>query len=135
VVVGPGGVFLIETKMLNGQVDYVDGVLRVTYPESPSHDYEFTRLEGRLRGCAAELRGHLADAAPSVRQLWVTAVVVIWGDFALRRCEGDRVVYLHGAELASWLVEQPPKLSDRDRRLIQLAFSAQVVGKSAPAFP
>jgi hypothetical protein len=37
------------------------------------------------------------------RRYWVTAVVAIWGHYTSGTLEENRVVYLHGDELASWL--------------------------------
>lgn len=63
---------------------------------------------------------------------WVQAVVVVWGDFPAAVVESDNLVYLHGDELDSWLASQPPKLSPRDQRLIELALEAEVVAPPAP---
>jgi hypothetical protein len=42
----------------------------------------------------------------------VQAVVVLWSDFPAGVLQGDRCVFLAGAELAAWLQEQPSRLSE-----------------------
>lgn len=34
---------------------------------------------------------------------WVHSAVVLWAEFPARVVEGDRVTFLHGEELATWL--------------------------------
>lgn len=131
VVVGPAGVFLLETKALRGSVSYARSTLRVSYTDAPRHDYEFARLEGRLRAGASNLHSKLKDETGL--NPWVQAVVIVWGDFAEGESHGDRVVYLRGDGLQGWLESQEPKLNERDRRLIELGFAAEIFAKPAPA--
>jgi Nuclease-related domain len=100
VLVGPPGVFLLDSKRLTSSAA-VNGDTLVAGRSSYSG--------GGFRGPAASLHDVLAPRIS--RSLWVQAVVVIWGDFPQRRVEKDSVVYLHGSELLPWLRSQPGRLS------------------------
>jgi hypothetical protein len=64
---------------------------------------------------------------------WVQPVVVIWGDFPHRKVERGGVAYVAGDALASWLREQPLKLSLRNQRLVRFALDAGDVAPLAQA--
>jgi hypothetical protein len=97
VVVGPGGVFLLETKDYRAPAVVKDDKL---------HLGRFVLNGGSLRYSAKSLNQALSGSSP-----WVQPVVVIWGEFAQRQHEENGVVYLSGHRLASWLDEQPEKFS------------------------
>jgi hypothetical protein len=107
VVVGPPGVFLLDSKHFHEPVR-VDGDVLVTGR---------SRYEGRVfRGPAvglSEVLKRRVGARP-----WVQAVAVIWGEFPQRVYESERVVYVHGLELVQWLESQPQRLSEERRRVI-----------------
>src|SRR5919201_5293019 len=81
VLIGPPGVFLLESKRLTPGVA-VEGDALVAGRSSYAG--------GGFRGSAASL--HEALAPRMRRPFWVRAVVVVWGDFPQRRVEKDRVV-------------------------------------------
>jgi Nuclease-related domain len=114
VVVGPGGAFLLDSKNLGGEVSVQGDVLRVERLDDPRESYELPHLAGWMRGEAAKLKDEIGEVA-KVR--WVSAVVVIWASFPQRIVEGDRVVFLHGDELAGWLrgrtYSQAPEITEQ----------------------
>jgi hypothetical protein len=113
VVVGPGGLFLLDTKRLHG---------RVTARQDGLH-------AGRSRYSGASFRSAARNLSTEVpAQTWVHPVVVVWGDFAQRRHEESGVAYVIGTEIAAWLKERP-QLLDRDRRA-QLATAVTLLRKS-----
>jgi hypothetical protein len=105
VLVGPPGVFLLDSKRLNGRAV-------VTGDRLASGRSSFSG--GRFRAAAASLCDVL-ESRTGCRQ-WVQPVVVVWGEFPQRRLERDRVVYVHGSELLAWLGSQPGRLSADDCR-------------------
>jgi hypothetical protein len=122
VVVGPPGVFLLDTK-------------RVTQRAIAAGD---ALLAGRLRYNGANARAAAASLGEELdrrcdKRPWVQAVVVVWGDFPQRRHDENRVIYLHGDELVEWLVAQPRTLSDNLRH--QLASVLQGISDRAPYTP
>jgi hypothetical protein len=97
---------MLDERQLHGPAFAADDALRAGR----------TRYNGgSFRAIAAELADSLGAALG--RRPWVQAVVVVWDEFPQRRHEDDRVVYVAGSELTSWLGEQPGKLTadQRDR--------------------
>jgi nuclease-like protein len=112
IVVGSGGVFLLDSKNLSGRAEVDEGVLHVRFPLSPADDRDYTRLPRALFGAAAGLRerlkyelGWIVDVHP---------VVVLTGLYPQRRAEAGRLVYLAVDELVPWLNEQPRRVAPRD---------------------
>jgi hypothetical protein len=105
VLVGPPGVFLLETKVRAGTVSLEDGLLTIRYPDDPEEVVTLPRLAAQMRGRARDLRAtHRFE--DGVRR-WVTPVVVLWADFPDRLVELDGIAYIHGDELVGWLRSLP----------------------------
>jgi hypothetical protein len=93
VLVGPSGVFLLDSKILHGTAAAAEDRLRsgrLVFPGS--------RFRGSARTVKQALERRLGERAP-----WVQAVVVVWGDFPQGEYEERDVVYLAGERLRSWL--------------------------------
>lgn len=116
VLVGPAGVFVLETKNLHGTVLLDCDQATLTRPGRERPDYQGSWW-------AREGRAHAADANSFFRQRvqvrpWVTAVVVLWADFPQRQHNGDKVTFVHGDDLVTWLRSQPERLKpDQVERL------------------
>jgi hypothetical protein len=125
IVVGPGGVFLLDSKNLSGTVTLAEAGLRTEYADAPRDGSTYTSLAGAMRGASA----HLKDRIAATTELagWVQAVVVIWGHFPEAEAERDKVAYVSGDHLDAWLLRQPVRLSRRDQQLIQLGLDAEIV--------
>jgi hypothetical protein len=106
VLIGPAGVFLLDSKSLSSTSVAKNDELRA----------------GRLRYRGSDVCSTaiaLKEALePKVGKQWVTAAVVIWGEFPQKRYEENNVTYLQSDELLGWLSEQRGRLSDRDRKVI-----------------
>ena len=109
IVVGPPGVFLLESKNLAGTVTVERGVLTVRWREDPNDGYDNAHLAGRMRARAAELSAALR--AHGVPGIWVQPVVVLWGAFAQRLIESERVAWVEGRALRSVLEGRPTALT------------------------
>jgi hypothetical protein len=134
IAVGPGGIFLLNTKNLAGSITVeVDG-LTASYRDSPRRSFTHTKLAPTMRGDAK----HLKERIRAVTGLtyWVQPVVVIWGDFDSSEIQHDGIAYLEGRRLRDWLQNQPHRLSRRDAELIQLGLEAEmIVPRAAPLVP
>jgi hypothetical protein len=108
VVVGPGGVFLLDTKSPGGRVTVKGDVWHVDRPGNPHAAYAQRDLANRVRRAAIRLKQDI-ERATDQSGLWVNAVVVVWGTFDQRIVEGDNITFVHGDELASWLGGRPVK--------------------------
>jgi hypothetical protein len=105
VVVGPGGVFLVDTKNLQRATVTAAG---------DGLSSGRTRLAGgSFRGGAVGLGE--AIAAQTGSRPWVQAVVAVWGKFPQKHHEHDKVVYLAGDQLAAWLQQQPRRLTEQQQ--------------------
>lgn len=129
VAVGPGGVFLLDTKSRSGEISIENGVVVQRRPLSPRNDSRDFRLPGRMRGAAVGLRGRLRAATGLDER--VTAVVVIWGAFPQGVVEDDQVVYMAGEQLAVWLSSRPPQLDRRQQNLFTLALDSGLAVSSS----
>jgi len=105
VVIGPPGVFLLETKCPSGFVSIEDGVMTTRQFDDPEEVFRNARLAGRVRGQAKELSQRLY--AETGRRTWVAAAVVIWGEFDQGLVSGENITYLHGDGLVAWLKSHP----------------------------
>lgn len=113
VVVGPAGVFLLDSKAWFNGVTSINADGPVV---TPRHDAEsswhWSGLPGRMRGAAAGASGGLR--AMCGRRLKVTPVVVIWGEFPGRVQERGGVTYVEGEHVRKWLLGLPHRLSPED---------------------
>jgi hypothetical protein len=125
IVVGPGGVFLLDSKNLSGTVTLEETGLQTHYTDAPRDGFTYTSLAGAMRGASA----HLKDRIKATTDLtcWVQAVVVIWGHFPEAEAERHKVAYVGGEQLEAWLIRQPARLSPRDQQLIKLGLQAEIV--------
>ena len=119
IAVGRSGVFLLETKNLQGTVEFRRGV---------------PHLLGRLdRGAVTkchEIRPKVLSAAASLskelerrtgRRPWVQAVVVLWSDFPDGLVDDGRCVFVHGSRLREWLNSRPAQLEQSSAEEIAAA--------------
>lgn len=121
VLVGPGGVFMLESKRLSGMVRVEPGKLVVRWHEDPDDGYQNDSIDTRARGAAFDLHSRLRRAGID---LWVQAVVVIWADFAQRSIERDKVAWVRGDQLAAVLAARPRRYTDERIKELTLATRA-----------
>ena len=134
VVVGPGGVYLLDSKNLNGTLTVEPEGLTASYGDSPRDSYSLSRLGRSMKREASNLKSRIAETTGVV--LWVQSVVVVWGEFWEREVEQDDVVYVRGDYLADWLRARPHRLTARDMQPIQEGLEAEIiVGRAEPLLP
>jgi hypothetical protein len=125
IVVGPGGIFLLDSKNLSGTIALGDAGLTTKFADAPRDGFTYNNLAGAMRGAAVHLKDRVA--ACTGLTYWVQAVVVIWGHFPEGETEHENVTYVSGDRLVAWLTQQPIRLSPRDQQLIRLGLDAEVV--------
>jgi hypothetical protein len=114
ILVGPPGVFLLETKKLHGAMTVERGVLSVRWREDPTDGYDNVQLAPRMRARAAELSA--APRSQGIDRVWVQPTVVLWGAFEQRSIQSDGVAWIDGRALAAVLLARPTALTpDRIR--------------------
>ncbi len=108
IVVGAAGVFLLETKNLQGTVHMRDGEPHLRRRSDPEADKVCSWIRSAALGGAAELKKEIERRTG--RRLWVQAVVVLWSGFEEGTHEDEKCVFLHGSRLLEWLSRRPDVL-------------------------
>jgi len=105
VVVGPGGVFALDTKEPQGRVRVDGELVSVSRRANPRGSYTDSKMAAAARGAAWGLSREIGDVLG--RAPWVHAAIVLWSPFEQGVVEGRRVAFVHGDELDDWLRKQP----------------------------
>jgi hypothetical protein len=109
VLVGPPGVFLLETKNLTGEASLIDGRLVIRRGTDERDSWTLARpIHKGVKDASFALREELLRRT-GVR--WVQGVVVLWSDFPAGEVKNDGVFYVHGDRLRDWLERQRPELT------------------------
>lgn len=128
VLIGPPGVFLLESKNLGGILRVEQDVLKVRWHEDPEDGYEMASLGRRVRRDAADLSAALRRVGGP--RVWVQPVVVLWGSFDQRSLECEGVAWVRGKDLADILEARPVRMSrdqmDATAARLTVAFDAGV---------
>jgi hypothetical protein len=107
VVVGPGGVFLLDSKRWRGSVTVEGDSAVVSRREDPDLHWRFTS-PAHVKGLAVEVSQAIRTATRAT--VWVTPVIVVWGEFA-QVVAGDKCMFVGGDALAQWLRDQPARIA------------------------
>ncbi len=108
VAIGPAGVFVVDSKNLDGQVTCSGDELRLRRPGAAADSrpaYSTTEAARHVRGQAAQLNKLLRSRAG--RSLWVTGVVAVWASLEPAIISGNRMHFVRGDSLVDWLQAQP----------------------------
>lgn len=108
-LIGPGGVFVLETKNVSGTVAVEGDRATLTRPGSDRPDYQGEWWARQARSHAVEVNKFFRQRV-GVRP-WVNAAVVLWADFPQQRVDGHNVSFVAGDHLATWLTSQPSRLT------------------------
>ena len=112
VVVGPAGVFVIDSKNLDGSVTCDGDELRLHRPGVEAGARPAYSTDEPARG----VRSQAADVNARLRRrlgtsMWVTGVVVVWARLEPEAIPGNRMHFVRGDALVEWLNAQPGRLS------------------------
>ena len=128
VLIGPGGVFLLDSKWIEGEAEISDDGLIVRRIEDS--DLTYTNHQGlgkRMRGAAKGLHTRIRES--SRINEWVCAVVVIHGRFAAEPQTVQKVTYVGLDKLVDFLRSQPVRLTpahiDRLAAQVVSAYAAE----------
>lgn len=124
IVIGPGGLFLLDSKRLGGCVSIDSRGILVHRYDDPDLDYH---LSGGDHLLALARESHDSVLELTRISQWVTPVMVIWAEFPQRIVDHEKCCYVHGADLADWLRTQPPTIA-----LSRIEQIAAAVGRSLP---
>jgi Nuclease-related domain len=114
--VGPPGVFLIESKNLNGISEVRDGVAWLRRRHDPAADRACTRLEPSVLRASAEVSGAIREQTG--RRVWVQALVVFWNEFPQGVEKAEKIAFVHGTRLRDYLQNMSPNLDQTSQEVI-----------------
>lgn len=103
VLVGPPGVFLLDTKNIGTEVRIDGDELTALRPDGRTR-YRNASCAGSARGAASELSRALTRAGAGC---WVHAVVVVWGDMPQSLVRTRSLDWVSGSGLVEWLTGLP----------------------------
>jgi hypothetical protein len=119
VVVGPTGVYLLDSKRFGGTVTVDDTGMTVRRVDDPDLSYQHTGT-GHVVSLARQTHDQILAA--SRINTWVTPVMVLWSPFPQRVVE-QRCAYVQGDELVGWLRARPQAIAPA--RVAQVAEAAR----------
>ncbi|HEX3931945.1 MAG TPA: nuclease-related domain-containing protein [Nocardioides sp.] len=129
VVVGPTGVYLLDSKRLGGSVTVDDTGMTVRSIDDPDLAYHHTGT-GHVLSLARQTHDQILDT--SRINTWVTPVMVLWSPFPQRVVE-QRCAYVHGDDLVGWLRARPQTIaSARVQQVAEAARRAWTSGDRRP---
>lgn len=114
ILVGPPGVFLLDSKNWTGVTSIVDGHPKLARRHDPEADPKVARTRDAVLAASAELSRTIR--ARTGRVVWVSAVVVFWNEFPDGVVESDRLTYVHGSRLLELLRRPQPSAASSARR-------------------
>jgi hypothetical protein len=109
IAVGQAGVFLLETKNLQGIVEFRDGVPHLRRRLDPEADTRCDRIRGRALAAAACLKEDIERRTG--HRTWVQAVVVFWSYFPEGVVDDGRCVFVHGPRLRAWMEDRADRIN------------------------
>lgn len=119
IAVGPTGVYMLETKNLQGIVEIKDGAPHLNRRHDPQAGETFRQIRPRALDAARRIKEDIQQRTGHC--LWVQAVVVFWSDFPEQLVEDGKCVYIHGSRLKAWLAQRPEQLDPARVREISAA--------------
>jgi hypothetical protein len=120
VLIGPGGVYVLDTKNFPGMAEAKGDDLQITRPDGRA-GHHGADLARNARGQGSELNRILRQRCGV--KAWVNAVVVLWAEFPAKVVAADRMSYVHGGHLVEWLEAQPARLNSNQIAQIAAALA------------
>ena len=104
IAVGPAGIYLLDSKNLQGVVTIRNGVPHLTRRHDPTETVVFERIRPHALASAARLKEDIEQRTGHCP--WVNAVVVFWSEFPEAFVKVDKCVFIEGSRLCAWLQSQ-----------------------------
>jgi hypothetical protein len=127
VIVGPGGVFAIASRMPPGVggARVKDGMLWLRKGGDPRADKPGGAINRQVLEAAKGL--HKEIRARTGRGPQVSPVVVLWCEFPQAVAESSRIAFVSGRDLLDWLSRRPQQLDVQGRAEVAQALAAIAV--------
>ncbi|MGB7589362.1 MAG: NERD domain-containing protein [Solirubrobacterales bacterium] len=108
IAVGSTGVYLLESKNLQGIVEVKGGVPHLARRHDPEENMAFDRIRPRALTDAVRVKEDIERRTG--HRVWVQAVVVFWSEFPEGSVEDDNCFFVDGSRLRDWLQNRPRRL-------------------------
>lgn len=131
IAVGPSGVYMLETKNLEGVVEIRGGVPHLSRRHDPDAIERFTRMRSTALSAAAAIKKDVEQRCGE--STWVQAVIVFWSDFPEQLTEYDHCIYIHGSRLRDWLRARRARLDPAELARIAAAVDELAVQSARDA--
>ena len=129
VLIGPAGVFVIDSKCLNGRASVRRGLLSVAWHEDPDEGYTNSATARTARWDATRVRDVLRGQGVDIS---VQPVVVLWSEFEQTSLLSGGVAWVAGRVLANKLEARPRKASEALVALAVRTFEVVVTRSTKP---
>jgi hypothetical protein len=130
IVLGPAGLFVVDSKLLRGEL-CVDGHRVRVRRQLAGDDYGAEHVAPAVVSRAMELRAYLRNATHFTE--YVQAVVVAWSPFPQTIATTDRCVFIAGDRLLTWLGEQPRRYAPAHVQRLAAAIDDRAQGAAREA--
>ncbi|MCZ2813837.1 nuclease-related domain-containing protein [Modestobacter sp. VKM Ac-2979] len=131
-VIGTGGIFVIDSKAWNGVVSVDDAGATITPRDDPDRAWtergQRNRQTRAARAVARALAARSGIAVPAP-----CSVVVVWASFPQRVAVSGDVSYVAGDQLADWLHSRPRELSSEQVTRLSVAVGTDLLSDALPA--
>jgi Nuclease-related domain len=131
VLVGPAGVFVLDSKNPLGEAHIRDGAPWLRRRHDPEADRPARWLRASALDGARRLHRQLERQTKHVP--WVNAVTVLWCPFPEQLSQTGRHVIVHGSQLAAWLTSLPVTLKPAE--LHRYATAVQALAAASETRP
>src|SRR4051794_24982833 len=131
IVVGPAGVFVLDSKLFRGELRVDDRGARLLQALDDDNEFGLGGMTRKVVSLAVDLRSRLRDQTLFTEH--VHAVVVLWSPFPQIRSTEGRCTYLAGKELVAWLLEQPARTAPAHVQRLAAAIDAPAEARRRPA--
>ena len=125
IVIGPGGVFLLDSKRPGGVVEVGATGVRVRRHECADLGYAHPGA-GPLRASAAQTSAWVRERTRL--SVWVEPVMVVWSEFPQRVVDAPGWHVVHGDELLGWLMARPTAIAPE--RVVRVATAVRAAWES-----
>jgi hypothetical protein len=122
VLVGPAGVFVLETKHLSGDASVRKGVLKICRSDDADDGYRDSRLAGLVMRRSAVVIRELQ--ARGLEDFKVQPLVVLWTRFEQGSLLSGKVAWVRGDLLADVLEQRPHVLTPDQVERVSAALTA-----------
>ncbi|MCZ2826672.1 MULTISPECIES: nuclease-related domain-containing protein [unclassified Modestobacter] len=131
-VIGTGGIFVIDSKAWNGVVSVDDAGATITPRDDADRAWtERGQRNHQIRAARAVARALAARSGAAVPA--PHSVVAVWAPFPQRVAVSGDVTYVAGDQLTDWLHSRPRQLSREQVALASVAVGADLLSEALPA--